>query len=325
MITFLGAVLLAATATTVGNPKVCSPNDEICVVTRRYPRIGDFERVTSEEYWRSDPVEDWLEQYPLQQEKPTPEEPLRGAFYRRWPSGHYELLSEFVFDPQEWDHRSLLTDGGHFVTYVPMRCGAKAELLTIRAPDGSVRKVLARDVVTTNDQQWLCRGSMDDLRWSIPAIDDKKLRATILVTDGKWNDAEARHEVVDVDLTTGAVSRPDGDLCPAALTVAVEALDGNGSALLERAVVRPMPEYPEVATKARIAGRVRVDLVIGADGRVETARIQSMPFGIDAAVTAAIAKWEFAPGASSVSGSMVFRFEIHRHPRLEVRTISCHG
>ena len=360
---FVGAVILATTATVSSeqgdpsdfvNPRFLSPNGEMCLVIRRHPRLGDFERVSSEVYWHRDPVDEWLDQYPLPDVKPDENpQPVRGALYRRWPSGRQELLSGFAFRPQEPEDRVLVADDGHFVTYAPVGCGAKDELLTIRAPDGSiVRTLRVRDVVTRNDQQWLCRGLENDVRLSVD--DDfgaSKLRATILVTDGQWDYAEARHKTLEIDLATGAVPAPDRDLCPSALVVVAEADDGStqrrgfmtlgdkkafdaadvvpiaSQALLERAVVRIIPEYPEVAGKARIAGRVRVDVVVGRDGHVEAARIQPLPFGIDEAVKAAIAIWEFAPypsaaDATRFSGSFIFRFEIVRPARLDVRTVS---
>lgn len=65
---------------------------------------------------------------------------------------------------------------------------------------------------------------------------------------------------------------------------------------------------------------------MGRDGHVEGARIQPLPFGIDQAVKAAIAGWEFAPypsvaAATRFSGSFVFRFEIVRQSRLDVRAV----
>jgi TonB family protein len=359
-----GAVILAAAVigssdpgdpSDYQNPKFFSPNGEMCLVIRRYPKIGDFDRVTSEAYWRRDPIDEWLDQYPLpdtgREEKP---EPLRAALYRRWPGGHQALLSELALS-NDADNRVLVANDGHVVTYAPLRGQAEAELLTIHAPDGSVvRTLLARDVLTRNDQQWLYRGSATDVRWSIhDDFGTPKLRATILVTDGKWEDAEARHEILEIDLATGAVPPPARNLCPAALLVVAEADDGTAprkpmvsigdqqafddrgvipfasQALLDRAVTRIIPEYPEVAGKARIAGRVRVEVVVGRDGRVEAARIEPLPFGIDNAVKTAIEKWEFAPYPSAVeavrfTGSFAFRFEIVRPHRIEPTTIRCH-
>jgi TonB family protein len=353
---FAGAVILAATVVAstsppdpsdFENPKFFSPNGETCLVIRHYPNVGDFERITTDAYWRRNPIEEWVEAPAAQPE------PVRGALYRLWPGDYQQLLSEFA-SPQDTPERALVADDGHFVTYDSVRCGAKAELLTIHAPDGSVvRTLLAREVFTRNDQQWLCRGAATDVRFSMEDdFGSSKLRTTFLVTDGKWEDAEARHETLAIDLATGDVPASERDLCPAALLVVAEADDGTSprkslaigdqqafsdpgiiplasQELLQRAVTRVTPEYPEMAAKVRIAGRVHVDVVVGADGRVEAARVQPFGFGVDEAVKVAIMNWEFAPDpggveAARVSGSFVFRFEIVRPP-VAVTTIRCHA
>jgi TonB family protein len=351
--TFIGAVILAATTTVppesrdpsdFENPKFCSKNGELCLIVRRYPRVADFDRVTTEEYWKRDAVDEWLDEYPLPdvQQNETPQ-PLRAAFYRRWPSGFQELLSEFSFGVNEPNEHALISDDGSIATYGPMTCGADAVLLTIRSSRGAiVRTLRVRDVVTKNDQQWLCRGAASDVRWSLS--DDpgtSTLDATILLTDGDWDAADARHRTLKIDLRTGAIPTPDRNLCPAALRVLAEPDDGRGNrkafvtvgdaeafraadvvpiastALLQRAVVRIEPEYPEVASKARISGWVLVEVVVGRDGHVEAARILPLPFGIDQSVKTAILGWQFEPYPSAVdatrfSGAFLFRFEIVR-------------
>src|SRR5688572_3493767 len=99
------------------NPKFLSPNGETCLVIRRYPNVGDFERVTSEVYWSRDPIQEWLDEYPLEGTEPDDKpDPVRGALYRLWPGGHRQLLSEFDFPPGPKDH-ALVADDGHFVTF----------------------------------------------------------------------------------------------------------------------------------------------------------------------------------------------------------------
>ncbi|HEX2059238.1 MAG TPA: energy transducer TonB [Thermoanaerobaculia bacterium] len=91
-------------------------------------------------------------------------------------------------------------------------------------------------------------------------------------------------------------------------------------ALLDRAVVRVVPEYPVVATKARISGIVAVQVVVGTDGNVEEASIvKPLPFGCDEAVKEAVKRWEFAPAPTRVSGVLAFRFELVRGATL-IRT-----
>lgn len=336
MLTLAGALLLATTVFTragtataaapneMENPRYRSANGELCLVVRAYPRIGDFARVDGATFWQNEPAQ------------PTEPKPVRAALYRGWPSGYREPLAEFDLEPYEHVRPILVGNDGHFATIREVGCDAEHELLIIHAPDGSiVRNVRTLDVITRNDQRWLCRGIWTDVRWSIHEEGlSPTLRATILVTDGKWDDPDARHETVDIDLATGATPQPDHDRCPTALLVVAEP-DGaatrkhfviigdnapfeaadvvpvGAEELLQRAVVKVMPEYPEVASKARIAGRIHVEMVVDRDGSIEAVRIEPLPFGMDLAVKEALLKWHFAPG-ERVSGAFTFRFAILR-------------
>ena len=285
--------------------------------------MDDFEHVEWDEYSRR--MDAAAQQVPLP-------EPTRAALYHFWPGGYHELRAEFAFRSGEQFEHVLISDDGHVVTYGPMGCGAPTDLLTIRADDGSVVRTLrVRDVLTPNDQQWLCRGEESDVRFSV----GETLRMTMLVTDGRWDDPQARHHTIVIDLATGKVAAPDRNHCPAALIIIPEADDGlrrmrtdkdvvplASQELLDRAVVRELPEYPEVAAKARISGRVGVQVIVGRDGSVETASIvKPLPFGLDQVVQSAIMKWHFVPNASRFSGLISFRFEIVRDLRIVTRAI----
>ena len=302
---------LARSEEVVQNPRICSPSGEFCVVLRHYPRIGDFDRVPAEEYWRADPIEAWLEEYPVEPPAPPPPpEPGRAAVYRRWPSGNQELLYELTHD----SHKFLIADDGFYVSYRPVPCDKKEELLTIHSPDGSsVRTLRVQDVFTRNDQLWLCRGREDDVRWSF----DATLRATVLVTDTKWDDPESRFATVEIDPANDHLPAPTHDLCPDVVRIEAEP-----DALLPPAIHRPTPEYPEVAFKARVSGTVRARLVIGRDGTVQSVTItKPVPFGIDEAVRIALLQWTFDPRQEPLTGEIAFRFEILRDRVIE--TIVC--
>jgi TonB family protein len=331
------------------NLRFYSPNREFCLVIRRYPELGDFERVTTAAYYKRDEVQDWLDEYPIEPasagKKPGP---TRAALYRRMPSGNHDLLTEIEFRPHEPFDQVMLTDDGHIVTQDSrLPCGAKNIVMTIRAQDGSiVRTISGRDLVTQNDQFWLCGLPSDSVRWSIDDSEGPaKLRVTMFIGDEQSTDAETRY-VREIDLATGALPAPDGDHCPSAVRVVAEEDDGRAPyrtastvgereafeaddvapiashALLARVIERVTPDYPEVAYKARVSGNVRVEVVVRADGTVEAARIHPLPFGIDKAVEAAIVHWKFAPDATRVSGSFVFRFEIVRPLTLTTTSIS---
>ena len=304
---------IARSEEVVENPRFCSPSGEFCVVVRHYSRIGDFDRVPAEEYRSSDPIDEWLAQYPAEPpEPPPPPKPTRAAVYRRWPSGNQELLYELT--PESFQF--LVADDGSVASYKRVTCGKNAELLTVRSPDGSiVRTLQVRDVFTQHDQLWLCRGKTDDVRWSF----DPTLQATVLVTDTKWDDPESRFATLEIDLTNDDRPAPARDLCPDAARIEAEP-----DAVLPPAIHRETPEYPEVALKARIAGIVRARLVIGRDGTVQSVTIiKPLPFGMDEAVRVALLQWTFNPQQEPVSGEIAFRFEILRNPIVEVTTTTC--
>jgi protein TonB len=57
------------------------------------------------------------------------------------------------------------------------------------------------------------------------------------------------------------------------------------------------PVYPEEARRARVAGIVIIEAVIGKDGRVKSARVlKPLPFGLDEAALDAVKQWTFDPG-----------------------------
>ena len=330
-LTLLGALLLASSvADGAENPRFVSPNGEMVLVIRRYPGVDDFERVEWEEYSRR---REAAEQVALRETDPPPlPEPTRAALYHFWPGGYRELRADFAFRSGEQFEHVLVSDDGHVVTFAPMGCGAPADLLTIRSDDGSVvRRLRVRDVVTPNDQQWLCRGEESDVLFSV----GETLQMTMLVTDGQWDDPQSRHHTIVIDLATGKVAAPDRNHCPAALIIIPEADDGlprmatgndvvplASQELLDRAVVREPPEYPEVAAKARISGRVGVQVIVARDGRVETAAIvKPLPFGLDQAVVNAILKWHFRSDAARFSGVISFRFEIARDLRIVTHAV----
>ncbi len=67
---------------------------------------------------------------------------------------------------------------------------------------------------------------------------------------------------------------------------------------VERPVLetRRAPQYTELARKARVAGVVIVEAVIGEDGSVSRARVlKGLPFGLSAAGLDAVCDWRFKP------------------------------
>ena len=60
---------------------------------------------------------------------------------------------------------------------------------------------------------------------------------------------------------------------------------------------RPDPNYTEAARKARVAGIVVVEAIIGKDGRVQDVKVvKGLPMGLGEEAEAAVRRWRFKPG-----------------------------
>jgi protein TonB len=55
------------------------------------------------------------------------------------------------------------------------------------------------------------------------------------------------------------------------------------------------PHYPPLAKDARVQGIVRLDAVIGADGRIENLKVVSGPPLLVSAAVDAVEKWTYQP------------------------------
>jgi TonB family protein len=100
------------------------------------------------------------------------------------------------------------------------------------------------------------------------------------------------------------------------------------SQLVARATETPVPAFPIIAVKARIRGRVWVEVVVSETGEVLCARATYSPFGIRDAAIAAAKQWKFTPyeiggHPVKVTSEILFYFvdvepkqweELQRHP-----------
>jgi protein TonB len=62
-----------------------------------------------------------------------------------------------------------------------------------------------------------------------------------------------------------------------------------------RPLRQPAPEYPELARAARLAGRVRIECMLGPDGRVREARVLEGPALLREAALEAVTRWVYTP------------------------------
>ena len=69
------------------------------------------------------------------------------------------------------------------------------------------------------------------------------------------------------------------------------------------------PTYPEIARKMGLAGNVKLQLVVSANGEVkETKVIGGHPILVNAAVDA-VKKWRFETASAESTGTVEFRFD----------------
>ncbi len=93
-----------------------------------------------------------------------------------------------------------------------------------------------------------------------------------------------------LDVSTAAVEAPPP---PAVAPAGPITIGGNIKPPARTKYV--MPEYPELARKNRVQGVVILEAIIGADGKVEDARVlRSSPL-LDQAALTAVRAWEYTP------------------------------
>jgi protein TonB len=79
--------------------------------------------------------------------------------------------------------------------------------------------------------------------------------------------------------------------------------------LVRRAKSRVQPAYPELARKMNIAGTVKIEVVVAANGIVKDAHVVGgHPVLANAALDAA-KRWRFEPASEESSGVIDFKFQ----------------
>jgi len=75
-----------------------------------------------------------------------------------------------------------------------------------------------------------------------------------------------------------------------------------------RALSKPTQRYPEIARKMNLAGSVKVEIVIGPDGRVKgTNVVGGHPILVDATLVA-LKEWKYEPAKGETNVTLTFDF-----------------
>ena len=70
----------------------------------------------------------------------------------------------------------------------------------------------------------------------------------------------------------------------------------------------PVPAYPEVARRMRLTGAVKVEVVIGADGRIKEKNVIGGHPVLVRAVEDALKNWKYAPASGETKTQLEFNF-----------------
>ena len=86
------------------------------------------------------------------------------------------------------------------------------------------------------------------------------------------------------------------------------AQDASTDAARRKVRSRVLPEYPSLARQMNVAGKVKVEATVSADGRVlDTRVVGGSPLLVNAAVEA-LKKWRFEPAAKDTTELVEFEF-----------------
>jgi TonB family protein len=98
-------------------------------------------------------------------------------------------------------------------------------------------------------------------------------------------------------------------LAVAAAPMHLKAQQAQSEEMVRRAKSKVQPAYPDLARKMKLAGTVKIEVVVSPNGTVKGARVVGgHPVLANAALDAA-RKWRFEPAAAETSGVIDFKFE----------------
>jgi periplasmic protein TonB len=93
----------------------------------------------------------------------------------------------------------------------------------------------------------------------------------------------------------------------AAILLSVLATNASGQEA-RKAISKPTPRYPEIAKHMNLVGTVKVEIVIGPDGKVKNTNvIGGHPILIGATLDA-LKEWKYEPAKTETSATLTFDF-----------------
>jgi TonB family protein len=77
---------------------------------------------------------------------------------------------------------------------------------------------------------------------------------------------------------------------------------------LRKAISKPTPRYPEIARKMNLVGSVKVEIEIGADGKVRVTNVVGgHPILVDSVITT-LKEWKYEPAKEETTATLTFEF-----------------
>lgn len=86
------------------------------------------------------------------------------------------------------------------------------------------------------------------------------------------------------------------------------ALAAPGQDAVRKAISKPMPRYPEIARHMNLVGTVKVEAVVGADGKVKRVDVKGGHPVLVGVTVDAVKEWRYEPAKSETVVSLSFDF-----------------
>ncbi len=247
--------------------------------------------------------------------------------------------------------RVLVAGGGRYlVTIHPHWSHRPKPHVVIYRADGSIVRGLALgDLLTRREAGSFLSSSHQHWAWADHAIDDDRGRLIFALPTGhRFGGAPAdRVARIEIDLRAGKLVHPTRDYLahieprvalasvpedagapPRATAESFTCREGRAPEasafaeagelplrdLLAGSVTRPMPRYTEIGRKARVTGRVGLELLVAESGEVVCAGFtEKLPLGLAEEARKWVLRWRLAPLASPAQfarGHVAFDFDL---------------